>query len=144
MCVYYCVVFFFSSRRRHTRCALVTGVQTCALPILDSTMIGCECIDELADYAGIKAEVAAITQKAMRGEVDFRGALMERVALLGGLAEGVLAECRMARVRLTRGARPLVPTREAYGAHPDPVRWQVARWGEGWVKSVSVRWERVR
>src|SRR3546814_7303687 len=59
---------------------------------MDSTMIGCECIDELADYAGIKAEVAAITQRAMRGEVDFRGALMERVALLGGLAEGVLAE----------------------------------------------------
>jgi len=84
---------------------------------MDSTMIGCECIDELADYAGIKAEVAAITQKAMRGEVDFRGALMERVALLGGLAEGVLAECRMERVRLTRGARTLVQTMKAYGAH---------------------------
>src|SRR3546814_405392 len=84
---------------------------------MDSTMIGCECIDELADYAGIKAEVAAITQRAMRGEVDFRGALMERVALLGGLAEGVLAECRMDRVRLTRGARTLVQTMKAYGAH---------------------------
>src|SRR3546814_17839255 len=80
---------------------------------MDSTMIGCECIDELADYAGIKAEVAAITQKAMRGEGDFRGALMERVALLGGLAEGVLAECRMERGRLPRGAGPLVPTRKA-------------------------------
>src|SRR3546814_20424109 len=53
----------------------------------------------------------------MRGEVDFRGALMERVALLGGLAEGVLAECRMERVRLTRGARTLVQTMKAYGAH---------------------------
>src|SRR3546814_13832397 len=53
----------------------------------------------------------------MRGEVDFRGALMERVALLGGLAEGVLAECRMDRVRLTRGARTLVQTMKAYGAH---------------------------
>ncbi|MGV1682664.1 phosphoserine phosphatase SerB [Sphingopyxis sp. GW247-27LB] len=84
---------------------------------MDSTMISCECIDELADYAGIKAEVAAITKKAMRGEVDFRGALMERVALLGGLAEGVLAECRMERVRLTRGARTLVQTMKAYGAH---------------------------
>ncbi|SKB25088.1 phosphoserine phosphatase SerB [Sphingopyxis flava] len=84
---------------------------------MDSTMISCECIDELADYAGLKAEVAAITEKAMRGEVDFRGALEERVALLGGLAEGVLAECRMERVRLTRGARTLVQTMKAYGAH---------------------------
>ncbi|ALC11876.1 phosphoserine phosphatase SerB [Sphingopyxis sp. 113P3] len=84
---------------------------------MDSTMITCECIDELADYAGIKAEVAAITEKAMRGEVDFRGALEERVALLGGLAEGLLAECRMERVRLTRGARTLVQTMKAYGAH---------------------------
>src|SRR3546814_9263544 len=84
---------------------------------MDSTMIGDECIGELAVYAGIKAEVAAITQKAMRGEVDFRGALMKRVALLGGLAEGVLAECRMERVRLTRGARTLVQTMNAYGAH---------------------------
>src|SRR3546814_4888386 len=84
---------------------------------MDSTMISCECIDELADYAGIKAEVAAITKKAMRGEVDFRGALMERVALLGGLAEGVLAECRMERVRLTRGARTLVQTMKGHGQH---------------------------
>src|SRR3546814_17689488 len=79
-------------------------------------MITVECIEELADYAGIKAEVAAITQKAMRGEVDFRGALFERVALLGGRAEGVLAECRMERVRLTRGARTLVQTMKAHGA----------------------------
>jgi len=78
---------------------------------MDSTMITCECIDELADYAGIKAEVAAITEKAMRGEVDFRG------ALLSGLSEAVLAECRMERVRLTRGARTLVQTMKAYGAH---------------------------
>jgi len=84
---------------------------------MDSTMITVECIDELADYAGIKAEVAAITQKAMRGEVDFRGALLERVALLGGMAEGVLAECRMERVRLTRGARTLIQTMKAHGAY---------------------------
>lgn len=84
---------------------------------MDSTMITCECIDELADYAGIKAEVAVITEKAMRGEVDFRGALEERVALLSGLSEAVLAECRMERVRLTRGARTLVQTMKAYGAH---------------------------
>lgn len=83
---------------------------------MDSTMIGCECIDELADYAGLKDKVAAITEKAMRGEVDFRGALLERVALLGGMAEGVLAECRMERVRLTRGARTLVQTMKVHGA----------------------------
>ncbi|MBL0914199.1 MAG: phosphoserine phosphatase SerB [Sphingopyxis sp.] len=84
---------------------------------MDSTMITVECIDELADYAGIKDEVAAITQKAMRGEVDFRGALVERVALLGGMAEGVLTECRMERVKLTRGARTLVQTMKAHGAY---------------------------
>src|SRR3546814_11763575 len=79
-------------------------------------MITDECIDEHADYAGMKAEVGASTQKAMRGEVDFRGALFERVALLGGMVEGVLAECRMERVRLTRGARTLVQTMKAHGA----------------------------
>jgi len=84
---------------------------------MDSTMITCECIDELADYAGIKDQVAAITERAMRGDVDFRGALAERVALLAGLAEGVLAECRTERVRLTRGARTLVQTMKAHGAH---------------------------
>jgi len=80
-------------------------------------MITVECIDELADYAGIKDQVAAITAKAMRGEVDFRGALTERVALLGGMAEGVLTECRMERVKLTRGARTLVQTMKAHGAY---------------------------
>jgi len=84
---------------------------------MDSTMITVECIDELADYAGIKDQVAAITAKAMRGEVDFRGALTERVALLGGMAEGVLTECRMERVKLTRGARTLVQTMKAHGAY---------------------------
>ncbi|WP_447761891.1 phosphoserine phosphatase SerB [Sphingopyxis panaciterrae] len=84
---------------------------------MDSTMITVECIDELADYAGLKDEVAAITAKAMRGEVDFRGALAERVALLGGMAETVLTECRLERVRLTRGARTLVQTMKAHGAY---------------------------
>jgi len=84
---------------------------------MDSTMITVECIDELADYAGIKDEVAAITQRAMRGEIDFRGALIERVALLGGLPEGMLIECRYERVKLTRGARTLVQTMRAHGAH---------------------------
>jgi phosphoserine phosphatase len=84
---------------------------------MDSTMITVECIDELADYAGIKAEVAAITKRAMKGELDFRAALVERVALLGGMAESVLAECRIERVKLTRGARTLVQTMKAHGAY---------------------------
>ncbi|OHD03242.1 MAG: phosphoserine phosphatase SerB [Sphingopyxis sp. RIFCSPHIGHO2_01_FULL_65_24] len=84
---------------------------------MDSTMITVECIDELADYAGIKDQIATITARAMRGELDFRAALFERVGLLGGLAEGVLAECRMERVRLTRGARTLIQTMKAHGAY---------------------------
>lgn len=84
---------------------------------MDSTMIAVECIDELADYAGLKDQVAAITKRAMTGELDFRAALEERVALLGGMSEGVLAECRYERVKLTRGARTLVQTMKAHGAH---------------------------
>ena len=84
---------------------------------MDSTMITVDCIDELADYAGLKPQIAAITERAMRGELDFRAALTERVGLLGGMAESVLAECRMERVRLTRGARTLVQTMKAHGAH---------------------------
>ena len=52
---------------------------------MDSTIIGCECLDELADMAGLKAKVSAITERAMRGEIEFAGALRERVALLKGL-----------------------------------------------------------
>ena len=84
---------------------------------MDSTMITVECIDELADYAGLKDQVAAITKRAMTGELDFRAALEERVVLLGGMSEGVLAECRYERVKLTRGARTLVQTMKAHGAH---------------------------
>ncbi|NIJ36385.1 phosphoserine phosphatase [Sphingopyxis panaciterrae] len=83
---------------------------------MDSTMITVECIDELADYAGLKPQIAAITERAMRGEIDFRAALAERVGLLGGMAETVLTECRQERVRLTRGARTLVQTMKAHGA----------------------------
>ena len=84
---------------------------------MDSTTITVECIDELADYAGLKDQVAAITKRAMMGELDFRAALEERVALLGGMSEGVLTECRYERVKLTRGARTLVQTMKAHGAH---------------------------
>ncbi|AMU96359.1 MAG: phosphoserine phosphatase SerB [Sphingopyxis terrae] len=83
---------------------------------MDSTMITVECIDELADYAGIKPQIAAITERAMRGELDFRAALIERVGLLRGMAEATIAECRAERVRLTRGARTLVQTMKANGA----------------------------
>lgn len=83
---------------------------------MDSTMIACECIDELADYAGIKADVAAITEAAMRGELDFAGALKARVALLKGLPVATLDQCREERVRLNPGARQLVQTMTANGA----------------------------
>jgi len=83
---------------------------------MDSTMIQCECIDELADYAGVKAQVAAVTEAAMRGELDFAGALHARVALLKGLPVAMLDQCLKERVRLTPGARTLVQTMVANGA----------------------------
>ena len=83
---------------------------------MDSTMIAQECIDELADYAGVKPQVALITERAMAGELDFAGALVERVALLAGLDQGVLRTCLDERVRLTPGARALVRTMRASGA----------------------------
>jgi phosphoserine phosphatase len=84
---------------------------------MDSTMITCECIDELADYAGLKAEVAAVTEAAMRGDLDFEAALDARVALLAGLDARVIDRCRRERVRLTQGAQALVRTMAAHGAH---------------------------
>lgn len=83
---------------------------------MDSTMISVECIDELADYADVKAEVAAVTERAMRGEIGFEAALAERVALLAGLEEEAIDRCRSERVRLTPGARALVRTMKREGA----------------------------
>jgi phosphoserine phosphatase len=83
---------------------------------MDSTIITVECIDELADYAGVKAQVAEVTERAMRGELQFEAALAERVALLAGLDEQVLARCYEERVRLTPGARALVRTMKRDGA----------------------------
>jgi phosphoserine phosphatase len=83
---------------------------------MDSTMISVECIDELADYAGAKAEVASVTERAMRGEIGFEAALAERVALLAGLEEAAIDRCREERVRLTPGARTLVRTMKREGA----------------------------
>ena len=82
---------------------------------MDSTIIGCECLDELADYAGVKAEVAEVTERAMRGEIAFEGALRERVAKLKGLKVEILARCYAERVRLNSGARTLVRTLVAHG-----------------------------
>ena len=83
---------------------------------MDSTIIGQECIDELADYAGLKDKVARITERAMQGELDFPGALRERVRLLAGLDERSLKRCLDERVRVTAGAETLVQTMRAGGA----------------------------
>ncbi len=82
---------------------------------MDSTMITVECIDELADYAGLKADVSAVTERAMRGEIDFAGALRDRVALLAGMSEATIAECLRERVTLMGGAKALVRTFRAKG-----------------------------
>ncbi|MDD3446706.1 MAG: phosphoserine phosphatase SerB [Zavarzinia sp.] len=84
---------------------------------MDSTMITVECIDELADFAGLKAEISEITEQAMRGELDFEQALRARVARLKDLPESVLQTCFDERVRFTPGARALVRTMAANGAH---------------------------
>jgi phosphoserine phosphatase len=84
---------------------------------MDSTMITVECIDELADYAGIKPQIAEITERAMRGELDFEAALDERVSLLKGLEEAVIDRCREERVRITPGARTLVRKMNGEGAY---------------------------
>jgi phosphoserine phosphatase len=84
---------------------------------MDSTMIGQECIDELADYVGLKAHVAAITERAMRGEIEFEPALRERVALLKGLPVGTIDEVLKQRITMTSGGRELVATMRANGAY---------------------------
>src|ERR1700722_15022927 len=83
---------------------------------MDSTMIGQECIDELADFAGLKAHVAGITERAMRGEIEFEPALRERVALLKGLPVSVVDEVLKQRITPTPGGRELVATMRAHGA----------------------------
>jgi phosphoserine phosphatase len=84
---------------------------------MDSTMIGQECIDELADYAGYKSRVAAITERAMRGEIAFAPALRERVALLKGLPAAVIDTVIAERIRLTPGGPTLLATMRANGAY---------------------------
>lgn len=84
---------------------------------MDSTMIRQECIDELADMAGVGAEVAAITARAMNGELDFEGALKARLALLTGLDAGVIARVLAERITFMPGGRALVATMKANGGH---------------------------
>jgi phosphoserine phosphatase len=83
---------------------------------MDSTIINIECLDELADFAGLKAEISAITERAMRGELPFEAALRERVAMLKGLPVTALQQAYDERVRLNPGARTLVRTMAANGA----------------------------
>ncbi len=84
---------------------------------MDSTMITCECIDELADFVGKKKEVAIITDRAMNGELDFASALTERVALLAGLPESVLQQCFDERVKPMSGAKELLAAHKAKGGY---------------------------
>jgi phosphoserine phosphatase len=83
---------------------------------MDSTIINQECLDEIADYAGIKDKIAAITDRAMNGELDFKMALRERVALLKGLDASVLQKCYAEKITFMAGARELVQTMKANGA----------------------------
>lgn len=120
----------FSSKLTSARAALaglVSGVDIVVQPEtgrakkllvadMDSTMITVECLDELADYAGFKPQVAAITERAMRGEVDFASALAERVLLLKGLDADIITRCHDDRVAISPGAKPLVRTMKANGA----------------------------
>lgn len=82
---------------------------------MDSTMITIECIDELADFAGIKAEIAEVTERAMRGELDFEAALDARVALLRDLDAAAIDRCHAERVKIMPGAKALVRTMKAHG-----------------------------
>lgn len=82
---------------------------------MDSTMISAECIDELADFAGIKDRIAEITERAMQGELDFESALRERVRLLEKLDEGAIGECLATRIDPMPGAKTLVATLKAKG-----------------------------
>lgn len=83
---------------------------------MDSTLIGEECIDELADFAGFKDRVSAITERAMRGEIGFDGALRERVGLLKGLPLETLQTCFEQRIHINPGAKTLCATMKATGA----------------------------
>ena len=106
-----------TSRSTSSSSRLPIAVKRLLVADMDSTLIGQECVDELADFAGVGARVAAITERAMRGEVAFAPALRERVALLQGLTETVIRDVLKDRITLNRGARTLVSTMRANGAY---------------------------
>lgn len=114
-------------RARSQRALERAGVDHCVQPAegrrkrllvadMDSTIIGCECLDELADFAGLRDEIAAVTARAMAGEIAFEAALRDRVALLDGLELAALERAYAERVRLNPGATSLVRTMTAAGA----------------------------
>ncbi len=82
---------------------------------MDSTLIQCECIDEIADFLGIKHQISEITERAMRGELDFESSLTERVQLLAGLDASVLERVYKERIKLTDGAEKLISTVKEHG-----------------------------
>ena len=84
---------------------------------MDSTIINCECLDELADFAGVKEKVSQITERAMAGELDFESALIERVAMLKGLSQNALQKCFDERVKLNEGALEMVAGLHKTGAY---------------------------
>ncbi len=104
---------------------------------MDSTMITIECIDELADYAGIKPQIAEVTERAMRGELDFESALRSRVALLEGLPEAVIAQCLAERVVIMPGAKELVRTIRAHGGHAVLVSGGFTRFADPVAKEIG-------
>lgn len=84
---------------------------------MDSTIIEQECLDELAHYAGLKDEIAAITARAMAGELDFESALTGRVSKLAGLSLDMLEACYRERITLMPGAKTMVATMTGHSAH---------------------------
>ncbi|HHH47824.1 MAG TPA: phosphoserine phosphatase SerB [Gammaproteobacteria bacterium] len=82
---------------------------------MDSTLISIECVDEIADFVGVKPQVAAITEAAMRGEIDFEASLRQRVALLEGLNTSALQQVYDERLRLNPGAETLIRGLKARG-----------------------------
>lgn len=84
---------------------------------MDSTIIGQECIDELAAEIGVKEQVSKITEAAMNGEIDFEGALKDRVALLAGLEEAVVAKVLSNRITINQGAHEALAVMRAHGTH---------------------------
>ncbi len=103
---------------------------------MDSTLIQCECIDEIADFLGIKKDIAAITQQAMEGKLDFSESLIARVKLLAGLDEAVLKQVYDERIRLTDGAEKLIKTVHQAG-------WKVGLVSGGFTYFTSLLRERL-